>query len=357
MISNSTARFAGLLALSALVGAAVAPHAATAQTPPKKAAPAPTKKPTAEPAPKLPPTVVARVNGKDITREDLLGLFDTVHGRPLIGELVKDTVIADEAKRLGVVITQAELNAAIQKTKLQIVAAQQQRGTSMTYEQFALEQGITETFLRWSVYEETLRKDTFAKVIAAQIPALDSQIKVAHILIATIPLGSEQPAKPPTEAEQQKIDADAKTKIDGILADIKAKKITFEDAAKQYSADQSNASTGGLLPFAGRGTFDPTFEGAAWNLKNPGDISEPVKSRFGWHLIKLVTKGTNATAAEKKAYHDDMVQKAAQQAENAQAIQSWTSQLMGNAKITINPSPMIVSNPKNPLTNANIAKK
>jgi peptidyl-prolyl cis-trans isomerase D len=60
----------------------------------------------------------------------------------------------------------------------------------------------------------------------------------------------------------------------------------FGDVAKRESADESSAVNGGELPKGGRGRFVPEFETAAYQLR-PGQISEPVRTAFGWHLIKL----------------------------------------------------------------------
>src|SRR5438270_1453796 len=60
----------------------------------------------------------------------------------------------------------------------------------------------------------------------------------------------------------------------------------FEDVAKAESADSSSAVNGGALPKGGRGRFVPAFEAAAYALK-PGEISQPVLTPFGYHLIRL----------------------------------------------------------------------
>ena len=61
--------------------------------------------------------------------------------------------------------------------------------------------------------------------------------------------------------------------------------LSFEDAAKEYSTCPSNAQ-GGSLGVFGRGMMVPEFEEAVFNMKN-GEVSGPVKTQFGYHLIKL----------------------------------------------------------------------
>lgn len=65
----------------------------------------------------------------------------------------------------------------------------------------------------------------------------------------------------------------------------------FESLAKQFSDDKSTARVGGKLkPFKSGQLSSTTFEDAAFNLKNIGDYSKPIKSEFGWHIIKLIKK-------------------------------------------------------------------
>lgn len=89
----------------------------------------------------------------------------------------------------------------------------------------------------------------------------------------------------------------AESKIKDIQKEIKSGKISFEDAAKKYSQDLSNAPRGGSLGFFTRGVMDPAFEKAAFALSKPDDVSDVVKSSFGFHLIKLVEKKAAVNSA------------------------------------------------------------
>ncbi|MBV1922977.1 MAG: peptidylprolyl isomerase [Flavobacteriaceae bacterium] len=63
---------------------------------------------------------------------------------------------------------------------------------------------------------------------------------------------------------------------------------SFEELAEQYSDDKATAKVGGKLrPFARGEIRSEEFEEAVYNLKNVGDISVPIESSFGWHIIKL----------------------------------------------------------------------
>ena len=77
-----------------------------------------------------------------------------------------------------------------------------------------------------------------------------------------------------------------------ILVEIKAKidnnELTFEEAANEYSSCPSKEQGGNLGGF-GRGMMVPEFENAAFGLET-GVVSEPVKTQFGYHLIKVESK-------------------------------------------------------------------
>ena len=104
-----------------------------------------------------------------------------------------------------------------------------------------------------------------------QIANLAEQRRAAHILIET---GGELS------------DAEAKAKIDEIAERVKGGE-DFAVVAKEVSQDPGSANEGGDLGFAGPGVYDPAFEDALYAL-NEGEVSAPVQSEFGWHIIKLL---------------------------------------------------------------------
>jgi peptidyl-prolyl cis-trans isomerase D len=61
---------------------------------------------------------------------------------------------------------------------------------------------------------------------------------------------------------------------------------SFEELAREFSADPGSAPAGGELGSLGKGVFVPEFEEALWQLE-PGELSEPVETEFGLHLIRL----------------------------------------------------------------------
>ncbi len=121
-------------------------------------------------------------------------------------------------------------------------------------------------FSQVEVSEEDL-KAQYEKEIAA----LAEQRQAAHILI---------------EVGDKLNDEQAKAKIDEIAKRIAAGE-DFAALAKELSNDPSSAENGGDLGYAGPGVYDPAFEKSLYELKL-NQVSAPVRSEFGWHLIKLL---------------------------------------------------------------------
>lgn len=102
------------------------------------------------------------------------------------------------------------------------------------------------------------------------------EITVAHIM--------SKISKDATDQDK----ANAKTRIDEIYAKLKTGQ-NFEDLARQFSDDKQSSDKGGQLPsFKKIGRWPKDFEDAAFALKNNNDYSEPVRSPYGWHIIKRI---------------------------------------------------------------------
>lgn len=104
----------------------------------------------------------------------------------------------------------------------------------------------------------------------------------------------------------------------------------FEDLARRYSADKSNSERGGDLGWFSRGRMVPEFEAAAFALKNPGDLSGIVETKFGFHLIQLVGR----QAARTKPFEDvrEELRKEGASQSNRAAREQEVRRLMGLAK-------------------------
>lgn len=80
--------------------------------------------------------------------------------------------------------------------------------------------------------------------------------------------------------------ADAVAELQALKTRVEAGE-SFAELAQDVSEDPGSAGQGGDLGFAGRGVFDPDFEEVLFALDEPGDVSEPVATDFGYHLIQL----------------------------------------------------------------------
>ncbi|SFU38577.1 peptidyl-prolyl cis-trans isomerase SurA [Pustulibacterium marinum] len=114
------------------------------------------------------------------------------------------------------------------------------------------------------------------------------ELDVAHIMIASN-------AKDPADEQQH-----AKEKIDRVYAELLGG-ADFDAMAKNFSEDKASAQNGGRMSKISSGkTTSPIFEDTAFSLKNPGDISHPIKTKFGWHIIKLIKKYPLGTFDQEK---------------------------------------------------------
>jgi peptidyl-prolyl cis-trans isomerase D len=103
------------------------------------------------------------------------------------------------------------------------------------------------------------------------------QVRASHILLKT----------------EGKDDATVKAKADGLLTQARAGG-DFADLAKKFSEDESSAKNGGDLDYFGRGRMVPEFDQVAFTLQ-PGQISDLVKTQYGYHIIKVADKKVATT--------------------------------------------------------------
>jgi peptidyl-prolyl cis-trans isomerase SurA len=103
------------------------------------------------------------------------------------------------------------------------------------------------------------------------------QVKVAHIML-TVPRGTSP------EVEKQK-----KLLVNELYHRAKQGE-DFQTLAKEYSEDRGSAGNGGELPWFGAGRMVQEFEKAAFDLSSNEEISQPVRTGFGWHILKRIDR-------------------------------------------------------------------
>jgi hypothetical protein len=132
--------------------------------------------------------------------------------------------------------------------------------------------------------------------VTADVPTTEEEVRAQHILIRIVepqPTPTPLPAGQPTPTP----DPNAQPTPVPVTADEALARITeikkqldagadFATLAKQYSEDTGTKDQGGELGWFGRGQMVKEFEDAAFALQ-PGQVSDPVKTQFGYHLIKV----------------------------------------------------------------------
>ncbi|MDQ4141416.1 MAG: peptidylprolyl isomerase, partial [Bacteroidota bacterium] len=122
-----------------------------------------------------------------------------------------------------------------------------------------------------------------------EVRPAQGEIKVAHIMVRATP------GIPKADSVV------AKKKIDAIYNRV-SRNENWDKITAQFSEDASSATNGGELPWFGTGRMLPSFEEAAFKLTNVGDISKPVQTPYGWHIIKLIERRGLPAFEEMESY-------------------------------------------------------
>ena len=108
----------------------------------------------------------------------------------------------------------------------------------------------------------------------------------------------------------------------------------FADLAKRYSIDPSAKATGGTIGFHAKGTLLPEYEAVAFKMTKVGQISAPVKTQLGYHIIQL--QGIRPPAyTPYEEVKEFIKQRIAQERQN-DVLEKYVTDLKAKAKITIN---------------------
>jgi foldase protein PrsA len=257
--------------------------------------------------------VAAVVNGQQITNQELVTNVLRNGGEPTLQSLILQTEVEQAAAKAHVSVTPAEIDERLHQTKEDFLM----RSPGQTWANILATRGLSEAYAR----DQTRLELLVEKLAVGDQPpfTLNGKIHVYHILIATVQLPGGQGNHP---------DAQARQMIAQIQTQIQNHKLTFQQAAQKYSEDSSNAPAGGDLGWIGpNDPLDPAFKQAAFALK-VGEISAPVRSQFGYHLIYLAQLGSQATPAQLKAASDATLQD-----RTRQLVPQYIQKLQGSAKV------------------------
>jgi peptidyl-prolyl cis-trans isomerase SurA len=125
-------------------------------------------------------------------------------------------------------------------------------------------------------------------------------------------------------------DQDAEKRLIAYRDQVRAKSADFGELAKKYSEDGS-AANGGNLGWMGPGDLVPEFE-QAMNRLQIGEVSNPVQTEFGWHLIQVLERREAKLTLEKQR---QFARAAIRERKFEQAYQDWLRELRDSATVKI----------------------
>ena len=286
--SRWPAAFALMLAAAPAAFAQAVPMNPGLPPPPPAAPPA-----VIQPATPGPPGVAAVVNGQNIYRTQVADQAISLYGPQILNVMVLIAIINQEAAKQHIVVTPAQVDAQL-ATIEQRAQAQVPGGLSAL---------LAQRHQSLAAFREQLIPQMEAEALVAKtLPAAPPAPAVLryharHLLILT---GSSAPASAP--GAKPHTDAEALAIIAKAQAELKAGK-SFAAVANEYTEDPSGKGKGGDLGVIDASTpFDPNFLKAALALK-PGEVTPtPVKSQYGYHLIKIDSTSAAPTPADAKLF-------------------------------------------------------
>jgi peptidyl-prolyl cis-trans isomerase D len=198
-------------------------------------------------------------------------------------EKVKVSVVSFPADKFreGLVASDADVSKYFDEHKDAFKIAEKRKVRYLTIDQEAMRQKAT-------VSGQQIERAYTDNIQQYSTP---EQVRASHILLKT----------------EGKDDAAVKKQAEEILAKVKAGG-DFAELAKKNSQDESSAVKGGDLDFFNKGAMVPEFDKTAFSMK-PGEISDLVKSQFGYHIIKVTDKrpATTRTLAEVRTQIEDQL--------------------------------------------------
>jgi len=256
---------------------------------------------------------VMSVNNQKITRAELDRKLEAgAAAKQTLNQMVQQALIDQYGKDAHVDVSVTDVDKKEAEIKSKYPPGQ--------FEQILIQQGLTETDVQNILRQQIILE----RAVAPQVHVSDADIKTYftqhHAQFDT----------PERIRARHILVADPKT-ADLIETKLKSGG-NFADLAKQYSTDPSSKDKGGELGFFGRGTMVPAFQNAAFAM-SAGQISAPVHSPFGYHVIQ-VEEIQPAKAATVASAHDQIVQ-ALNQQQQAQQIPVFLQQLRTKPNIVV----------------------
>ncbi|MDE2573046.1 MAG: peptidylprolyl isomerase [bacterium] len=256
---------------------------------------------------------LASVNGQKITKAQLdTKLEASPGGKQMLGQLIQTALLDDYAKQKGITASGPEIQKKIDEIKGRYPAGQ--------FDALIKQQGLTMDDVKQIVTQQVLLE----KAVAPQVHVSDADVK------AFFEKNHAAYDKPEQARARHILVPDLKTA--GVVEQKLKQGQKFEDLAKEYSIDPGSKDKGGELGWFGKGQMVPAFQNAAFSLPI-GQISPPVKSPFGYHIIQVeerrpAQKATLASSAP-------LVKQQLTQQQESQLVPSFLGSLRNGAKIEI----------------------
>ncbi|MGB0588540.1 MAG: peptidylprolyl isomerase [Myxococcota bacterium] len=253
--------------------------------------------------------------------------------REILESLVDERLMLEEARRMKLEVNPAEIDAEIEglkakrgwdDIKLATVLAQAGFPSTGQYRKHREKQRLIDQVLNFRV-RGRVRIDE-AAVATAVKTELDQaggllERRAAHILMR-----ADEFVTP------EKI-AEITAKLAGIRNQILAGEVSFEDAARLHSEDPAGRA-GGDTGWFSKGEFAPSFERAVGTLA-VGQVSPPVRTEFGFHLIKLIDQRRQEVSPQKRQELTAKIRTRMLQEESAELYKEWLQSLRRDAFIEL----------------------
>ena len=204
--------------------------------------------------------------------------------------LVQESELEQKAKDMGIVITDKDV-----QTRLTQIKKQYFNGSETKYQAQLKAQGLTEPELLRELKAQILSEKLYAKVTAS-VKVSDAQVASYYALHKTT-------YSTPASRTVRHILVNNKALADQIETQLKNGG-DFAALAKKYSKDPGSAKQGGKLTVS-KGQTVPQFDKVAFTLKT-GQISPPVHSQYGWHIIQALTAVTAARTTPLKSVQESI---------------------------------------------------
>lgn len=213
--------------------------------------------------------------------------------------LISSSEYQQEADKLGIKVTDKDVTDRLNQIKQQYYGSTpgqpppSKAQIEKRYQAALKQQGFTDQQVRAGIKLTLIREKVQAKVTEG-VKVSDSEIKDYY---AKHKAEYQTPAQPESRPVAH-ILVKSKALADRLYAQLKANPKQFGKLAKQYSKDPSSAKAGGVLAGGDvKGRFVKPFEQVAFKLKTH-EISRPVHSKFGWHIIEALGPIKAATPAK-----------------------------------------------------------